>query len=122
MTKFFKPTEKIQSQSENVTNLNNEVMTILEKEKTPTDHIKNRKEGNAEAVEFGQPIIDFPLTYIDGQNRKFNAGWYKRYYWLRDDIASDCAFCGVCLDSKTVSKNNNKTNFTVIGFSNWKNE
>jgi hypothetical protein len=54
MTKFFKPTEKIQSQSENVTNLYNEVMTILEKEKTPTDHIKNRKESNAEAVEFGQ--------------------------------------------------------------------
>jgi hypothetical protein len=46
MTKFFKPTEKIQSKSENVTNLNNEVMIILEKEKTRTDHIKNRKEGN----------------------------------------------------------------------------
>jgi hypothetical protein len=121
MTKFFKPTEKIQSQSENVTNLNNEVMIILEKEKTPTDHIKNRKEGNPESVEFGQPIIDFPLTFIDGQNRKFNAEWYKRYSWLRYDIASDSAFCGVCLDSKTVSKNNNKTNFTDIGFSNWKN-
>jgi hypothetical protein len=67
-------------------------------------------------------IIDYPLTFIDGQNRKFNAEWYKRYSWLRYDIASDSAFCGVCLYSKTIkSKNNNKTNFTDIGFSNWKN-
>jgi hypothetical protein len=71
MTKFFKPTEKIQSQSENVTNLNNEVMTILEKVKTPTDPIKNRKESNAEAVEFGQlPSYKKYKQLIDQTNWK----------------------------------------------------
>ena len=62
------------------------------------------------------------MRHIDGQKRKFNADWYKRFFsWIRYDVCTDSAFCGICRTFRTLRNHNNKTNFTNNGYSNWKN-
>ena len=68
-----------------------------------------------------QPVTDFPVKLIAGQNRKFNAAWYERFSWIDYDIGSDSAYCGICRSFPKLTNNNNKANFTELGFSDWKN-
>jgi hypothetical protein len=108
LTNFFKAREKIPLETST-----QKKDTNYQHEKDSTDNNeKTELEGNSISSELGQAIIDFPLRHIDGQTRKFNADWYKRFSVIRYDVPSDSAFCGICRTFRTLSNHNNKTNFT----------
>jgi hypothetical protein len=94
LTKFFQPKEKIhndhttsQCESNDDTTLNDNLQRSI----TLNNNPPLKKE-----FKMNQPVIDFPVRLIAGQNRKFNAAWYERFSWIDYDIGSDSAYCGIC--------------------------
>ena len=118
---FFKKTIETEN---SIVQSNSVIVTDSIKEKNRIDNTliqTGLHEANKPLEELGQPLIDFPIRRIAGQNRKFNAAWYSKFPWLHYDIPSDSAFCGICRASKQLINNNNKSNFVDIGITDWQN-
>ncbi|XP_042380223.1 zinc finger MYM-type protein 1-like [Zingiber officinale] len=65
-----------------------------------------------------QPIYDYPFTECEGQKRRFQSSWFKKYPWLEFSIEKQSAFCFPCYVFDTNSAQFDT--FTVTGFKNWK--
>ena len=97
----------------------NDLSNVFEKS-LQNNNDENQSSRNKTEIAFlekpNQPLVKFPAN---NKNRKFQASWYSKYFWLHYDIELDAAFCFIC--KQFPLRSNDKPTFKTTGFRDWHN-
>ncbi|OMO49421.1 Zinc finger, TTF-type [Corchorus olitorius] len=68
-----------------------------------------------------QSLVEYPTSGSEKNRRRFQATWYKDFWWLEYSPSKDAAFCFLCfLFNNKPTGRLGSTAFTYDGFNNWK--